>query len=57
MVESWQIKWGKLYINYVDEDEPFEIQPEWDPEMDLKYSSEENIEDADEHNIEYEEDN
>jgi len=54
VVESWQTKWGKLYINYVDSDEAVEIEPEWDPEMDFKYLSDENIEDADDYNIEYE---
>jgi len=57
VVQDWRTKYGKLYITYVASDEVLEIDSEWDFEIDCKYSSDEVIVDADEHNVEYEEDN
>jgi hypothetical protein len=57
VVSSWGTKYARLYIYYVNSDEELEIEPEWETEIDYKYSSDEIIEDADENGIEYEEDN
>jgi len=55
VVSSWSVSWGKLHIHYVNGEEK-EIDWEYEPEIDFKYAFEEEIMDADEHDIEYEED-
>jgi len=57
VVSSWGTKYGTLYISYVNSDKELQIELEWEPEIDWKYSSDEVIKDADEHNVEYKEDN
>ena len=39
VVQDWRTKYGNLYITYVNSDEELEIEPEWDFEIDCKYSS------------------
>ena len=55
VVEFWFVKWGTLHIHYINGEEK-EIEWEYEPEMDFKDPESSEIEDADEHDIEYEED-
>jgi len=55
VVKDWCVKWGILYISYVNGEEE-KIEFDWEDEHVCKYNSVE-IMDADEHDIEYEEDN
>ena len=55
VVEFWFVKWGTLHIQYVNGEEK-EIEWEYEPEVDFKHPESSEIEDADEHDIEYEED-
>jgi len=56
VVESWGVKYGRLYINYVDGREE-EIGWTFDPtEYDYKYPEDCEIENADDCNLEYSED-
>ena len=56
VVRNWYVKWAKLHIYYVNGEEK-EISWEYEPEVDFKHPESSEIEDADEHCIEYEEDN
>ena len=55
VIKNWYVRWGKLHIQYVNGEEK-EIEWEYEPEVDFKEPQEEEIKDADELNIEYEED-
>ena len=55
VVESWAVKYGKLYIKYVGKDTEEEIQWEYDPQTDFKYGNDEII-DADERSVDYSDD-
>jgi len=48
-------KWGILYVGYVKGEEET-IEFEWEDDHGCKYSDAE-IDDADEHNVEYDQDN
>ena len=55
VVEYWAVKYGTLRIKYVGKEKEEEIEWEYEPEIDMKWGNDEII-DADEGNIEYEED-
>jgi len=55
VVKDWCVKWGTLYISYVNGEEE-KIEFDWQDEHGCKYPDVE-IKDADEMNVEYEEDN
>ena len=56
VVKYWCVKWGTLHIHHIDGEEK-EIEWEYEPEVDFNHPESQEILDADEHNIEYEEDN
>jgi hypothetical protein len=55
VVLQWRVKWGILYIKYVNGEEQ-EIEFEYEDDDGCKHPEVE-IADAAEHNVEYEEDN
>ena len=55
VVKNWCVKWGILYISYVNGEEE-KIEFDWEDDYGCKYPDVE-IKDADEMNVEYEEDN
>lgn len=55
VVEYWRYKWGKLYIKYVGKGEE-EIEAYEEGEVDYKYEQQIEIVDADEHCVDYSED-
>ena len=54
VVKNWIVKWGILYIGYVNGEEET-IEFEWEDDHGCKYPDAE-IEDADDHNVEYDQD-
>ncbi len=55
VVECWTVKYGTLRIKYVGKEKEEDIEWEYEPETDFKWGKDEII-DAEEANIEYEED-
>ena len=55
VVEYWAVKYGTLRIKYVGKEKEEDIEWEYEPETDFKWGNDEII-DAEEANIEYEED-
>mgnify|MGYP003666125358 FL=1 len=55
VVEYWAVKYGGLRIKYVGKEKEEHIEWEYEPETDIKWGDDEII-DAEEGNIEYEED-
>ena len=56
VVEYWGHKWGKMYIKYVGKEEEEEIEAYEEGEVDYKYEQQIEIVDADEHCVDYSED-
>ena len=56
VVKFWFVRWGTHHIDYINGEEK-KIEWDYEPEVDFKLPESQNILDADEHNIKYEEDN